>query len=222
MRQAAKLTVPLLAVLMVFGSMASAGAQVLSDEELTASLEGLETLYIRSAVLDFNAMTEGGSTGNWVAVVAGVAAFDSEEHAAAAVALISENGAVPMMAAQNGTEPEAVELDLDFEHVASQASSEDDGVTYTILQSVAQEGELVYIAYGWVMDHDPAEKVTSTLEAMYGAEPADDPETFNDDGTSTGGLWGLLPTVEDLTVGTVGLADIEDSIEFPVQDGAGS
>lgn len=222
MRQAAKLMAALLALLMVLGSMLSASAQVLSDEELTASLEGLEKLYIRSATLDFNAMAEGGPAGNWVALVVGVAKFDSEEHAAAGVELISQNGAVQMMAEQGGIEPEAAELELDFEHVAAHVSSEDDGVTYTILQSVAQEGELVYIAYGWAMDHDPAEKVTSMIAALHGAEPSDDPETFNADGTSTGGLWAVLPAVEDLTEGSEGLTDIEDSIEVPVQDGAGS
>lgn len=221
MRQLAKLMALLLALLMAVGSVASAGAQGTSDEPDLANLEGLEKFYVRSAALDFNAAPADGPAGSWVAMVAGVAQFDSEEHAAAGAAAIEESGAVQAMTAQGDVEAEAVELELDFEHVASRASNESEGVTYTILQSVAQDGTLVSFTYGWAMDHDPTEKVTATMEAMHGAEPSGDPEAFNADGTSTGGLWAVLPALDDLTAGADGLTVFEDSIEFPVQDEAG-
>ena len=55
---------------------------------------------------------------------------------------------------------------------------------------------------------------------MEEAVAGDDTETFDTDGTPEGGLWSKFPTPEEITAEEPSLTIFEDSISYPLPEGA--
>lgn len=210
------------AFLIVLLAMATAGplaarqAEPPSPDEVAASLDGLQTMYGRMVTYDFSAPAPDDQEASWLVIGTYVLAFDSEENAVAAMAPLSEQGPITAFAMQmDGAPVEEVELDIEAEHTALQVQSEDGDDIGTLLQVVVQDGEHLYLAFGMNLDSDPAPKITALLTTMLEGEAGDEPEQHNADGTSTGGLWDLLPTVDDLQADATELTAVEDTVVFP-------
>lgn len=214
MRTFAKLTAPLLALLMVVGSLVSASAQGPSPEEIVTGLDGFEKMYGRTAAVDLSAPAAEPS--GWFGLAAFVLEFDSEENAAAGATAMMENGAVQQMATmQEGAVIEEVELGIDVDHTAAKLTAESDDGTSTVLQVVAQDGEHVYGVFGIATGVDPTPAVESLVTTMFDNEVGDDAEMFHEDGTSMGGLWAKLPSVEEIQAIAADLTNIEDQMVTP-------
>lgn len=214
MRQTAKLMAPLLALLMVFGSAMTAGAQAPSPEQIVTNLDGFEKMYGRTAAIDLSAPAAEPS--GWFGLAAYVLEFDSEEHAAAGATAMMENGAVQQMATmQEGAVIEEVELGIDFDHTAAKLTAESDSGTSTVLQVVAQDGEHVYGVFGIATGVDPTAAVESLVTTMQANEVSDNEEMFHEDGSSMGGLWAKLPSVEEIQAIAADLTNIEDQMVTP-------
>ena len=214
MRRIAKLTAPLLAMLLVFGSATIAGAQDPSPEEFMVDVDGFEKMYGRTATVDLSAPSAEPS--GWFGLAAYALEFDSEEHAAAGATVMMENGAVQQMATmQEGGVIEEAELALDVEYMSAKLTAERDSGTSTVLQAVVQDGEYVYGVFGIAISVDPTSAVESLLTTMLENEVSDDAEMFHEDGTSLGGLWAKLPSVEEIQAIGSDLTNIEDQMVTP-------
>jgi hypothetical protein len=93
----------------------------------------------------------------------------------------------------------------------SAALEEEDG-TYFSYGIIAREGEFVYLLIG-DGSADPSEAINNLAKGMIDRDPGDGDGTFNDDGTSTGGLWDVFPANDDPALG--GLMNGGDEILYP-------
>ncbi len=218
MRMPRIVSVALVAVLMLAGMTGAVAAQEApSPDEIVSGLDGFEKMYGRTAAVDLSAPAAEPS--GWFGLAAYVLEFNSEEHAAAGATAMMENGAVQQMATmQDGAVIEEVELGIDIDHTAAKLTAESDGGTSTVLQVVAQDGEYVYGVFGIATGVDPAPAVASLVTTMQENEVSDDAEMFHEDGSSMGGLWAKLPSVEEIQAIAADLTNIED--QMVASDGA--
>jgi hypothetical protein len=218
-----KTVVPgLLALLMLSLVASPMSAQV--DEAAGSEfdeLEGLQRAYSRSYTPDLMAMfgmaTPSAEPTGWFALTAMAMEFDSEDSAEAAVDKMME------MITEGDMEVEDIDfqdasLDVDFDHRALQASQEEDGMTVQVLFAVTQDSNYLYVAVGLTMGDDPAPVTGEALGMMRDAEAEGGEGDFSDDGTSEGGLWDKLPTLEQMQELAPEFIGATDEITFPESD----
>lgn len=204
------LTLLLILLLSITGAIPAA-AQTDSEEDMLAMLDGLEMAHGRFASIDFSNPVEGDESAVWLVLAIYTFTFDSEDAAAAAIEPLTENGVLAGFGmAGEDAQIEETSVDLETPHTAIQAVSEDDGVTWTSMQVMVQDGDRIYMVFGMAGGVDPAVKIATLLNGMLDAEVSTDAEMFNVDGTSTGGVWARFPTIEDIQVDAAGLTDVED------------
>ncbi len=203
--------------------MTVAPAVAAQDDDIFGDLDGIQKAYGRTfaaegsggaSVPGTDVATEEASTG-WMNLTAFVLEFDSEDNAKAASEKAIE--ASRAETEDEGIELEDVELDLDVDHVAKRATIDEDGFKSSVIQVFAQKDNYLYLVIGMTGGDDPVEVVTSVLDTMVNTDAADDDETFQEDGTSTGGLWAKLPVAEDITSQLEGLTMVYDEVLYPTE-----
>lgn len=210
-----------LAFALLGGAMTGAAAQ----EEPTISdldIAGLEKMYGRSFAADMTAMMDPASPeampSGWWLLTTQVLEFDSEDSARAGVETLREQ--IASTSGAGGAALEDVDLDLDGLNASAQrVDSTQEGVTSSMLLVTAQDGRYVYAVSGLTFGDDPAPLVESVVLSMRDADVSDDAEMFHEDGTSTGGLWAKLPTVEDITSQARALTVAFDAVYVPAAEG---
>jgi hypothetical protein len=227
MRMLKTIVPALLALLML--SLAAAPISAQSDDSVDAGefddYEGLQRAYSRTFSADmmamFDASTPDAAPTGWFILTTIVLEFDSEDNARAGnEKMLEEVESGDMM--EDGTELEDVELDVDLEYTAKQARQEEDGATTYALVTTAQDGNYIYAVVGVTFGEEPADVVSSTLTKIKDADAEDGDGTFNEDGTSEGGLWAKLPTLEQMQEQVPALTEATDEIAYPVTDDAGA
>jgi hypothetical protein len=214
-----KTIVPALIALVVLMTGAPAVAAQDTDPAMPEmDIEGLEKMYGRMFNGDMMAMIEtpeGEATG-WFMLTTMVLEFDSEDNAKAGFERLNEESTSG--AEGEDVELEDVELDLDMDYMAKQAVDESEGMTTNMVVVTAQDGEYVYAVSGMTFGDDPTELVESTVKDMKDADTSDDEEMFHEDGTSMGGLWAKLPTVEHVQEQIPALSSVSDIVYYPAQE----
>lgn len=220
-----KTIIPGLIALLMLG-MAAAPISAQMDEAAGSEfddLDGLQRAVSRSYAPDlmgmFGMATPGAEPTGWFTLTALSMEFDSEDNAKAAVdklmAMVTEGEDM-------GVEPipfEDASLDVDFDHEAIQATQEDEGMTIKVLFALTQDGNHLYAVVGMTMGDDPAPVTAEMLTRMHDADAEDGEGTFSEDGTSEGGLWDTLPTLEQVQEFAPDLIEASDEIAFPMPEG---
>lgn len=198
-------------LMLIISTISPASAQTDSADELFSLLDGLETAHGRFTSFDFSDPADVDPSAMWMMLGIYTFAFDSEDAAAAAIGPLSENGPIIGMAEQmDGAQIEEATLDLDVTHTALAVESDDDGVTWTTMQVMVQDGELVYMVFGMAGGLDPAGMFVTLLTGLLDTDASTDAEVFNADGTSTGGVWEKFPSVAEIQADAPELTDVED------------
>jgi hypothetical protein len=216
-----RIIVPVLVALALLAGAMPGAAQ----EEPTMSdldIAGLEKMYGRAFAADMTAMMDPASPeavlSGWWLLTTLVLEFESEGTASAGVETMREEIA-SSSAAGDAVVLEEVELDLDdLRYSAQRAENEQGGVTTSMLLVTAQDGRYVYAVVGLTFDENPAPLVESVILSMRDAEVGDDEEMYQQDGTSTGGLWAKLPAVENITSRAKVLTVVADTVYYPAPD----
>lgn len=212
----------LMALLMLGMATAPIAAQEADPAEGTdfQDLEGIQKAYIRSFSIDFMAMMESGTPdatpSGWFVLTAMVLEFDGEDNARAGTDLLLEELENTDMG-DTGATLEDAELDVDFDHTAKQAVTDEDGMTSTMLLATAQDGNYLYVVVGVTFGDDPVATASSVLTSMKETDAGDDEEMFHEDGTSMGGLWAKLPSIEQVQEEAPALTQATDDVAYPVE-----
>lgn len=214
-----KTVVPALVALVVLMTGAPAVAAQGADPTSGMDVEGLEKSYSRSFSGDMMAMVETpeGEASGWFMLMTMVLEFDSDDNAKAGLEQMT--GEVTSEMEDESATMEDVELDLDMDYVGKRMSEEAEGSSSTMVMVGAQDDEYVYVVMGMTFGDDPVDVVESTVKGMKDADTSDDEEVFNEDGTSTGGLWAKLPSAESVQEQVPALTSVSDAIYFPAPEG---
>lgn len=224
-----------LALALLLGGMvlAPVSAQDEEDEFDFNDLAGLQSGVGRYYYADYSAMYDAMSTPGaempampaLLGLSAGVLKFDSDDNAATGldqifqefVSSANEGLAEDAADAATPTTPVAVtegEVDDigDKAKTISAATEEEDG-TYYSYGIIVQDDEYVFmlIANG---SSDPSGAINDLAKDMIDRDAGDGDGTFNEDGSSTGGLWDFFPANDDAKLG--GLLNGGDEILFPL------
>lgn len=181
-------------------------------------IDGLQRAYSRAYTVDFMSMldlaTPGAEPTGWLGLTTLVMEFDSEEDAEAGLAKLNEEVTASDITG-DGAEMQDVQLDIDLEHTASQAVVEEDGFVTNLMVVTAQDGTFVYAVVGVTLGDEPGDVVASMLTMMGEAESDGGEGTFSADGTSEGGAWAKLPTLEQVQELVPELVEVTDEVTFP-------
>jgi hypothetical protein len=181
-------------------------------------IAGLQRAYSRTFTADMMAMfdiaTPDATPSGWFALTTMVLEFDSEDNARAGNEKLLEEVESSDMTG-NGATMEDVELDVDMDYTAKQATQEEGGMTTYVLVATAQDGNYVYAVIGITFGEDPAGVTSAALTAMQDADAGDGEGTFNADGTSEGGLWDKLPTLKQMQEQAPAFAEAIDEVVYP-------
>jgi len=214
----------LMALLMLGMATAPIAAQDADPAEGTdfKDLEGIQKAYTRSFSVDFMAMMESATPdaqpSGWFVLTTMVLEFDSEDNARAGSELLLKELENTDMG-DSGATLEDAELDVDFDYTAKQAVTEEEGMSSVVLMATAQDGNYLYVVIGITFGDDPAATTSSVLTTMKETEASDDEEMFHEDGTSMGGLWAKLPTVDQVQAEAPSLTQATDEIAYPEGEG---
>jgi hypothetical protein len=212
--------------------LAPVSAQDEEDEFDFNDLSGIQNGVGRYYYADYSAMYDAMATPGaempelpaLLGLSVGVLQFDNDDNAGSGFDKLYEelvksaNQSLADEAASMGTPTTPVTVDEnDVDGVGDQAKSmsavveEADG-TYYSYGLVAREGEYLYLVIG-NGSSDPSEAINNLAKGMIDRDPGDGDGTFNEDGTSTGGLWDLFPADDDPALG--GLLNGGDEIIYP-------
>jgi hypothetical protein len=216
----------LLAVAMLADAASAVAAQGTPEASEGAGYpDGLEKMFFRTYSADLTAMldpaaTPGAMPSGWFLIGATVLEFESEDAAAAGMDEILAQMDTELAAV--GSPLVEIELDVDVEHAARLTEATDEeGLTSRAIQAIARDGVYGYAVIGVNMGEgsDPVPLVEYLLEEMQSTEVSDDPETYNPDGTSEGGLWAKLPSAENVRAQAAELTVVGDQISYPIAEG---
>lgn len=224
-----------LVLALLLGGMAlgPASAQDEADAFSLADLDGIQYGVGRYYYYDYSAMYDAMSTPGaempelppLLGLSAGVLKFDGDDNAGDSFDRLYEelvNSSNASLAEDDGSGTPVTPITVtenDVDGVGDEAKSivattdEDDGSTTYSYAVVAREGDTIFllIANG---STDPSEAVNNITKGMMDRDAGDGEGTFNEDGSSTGGLWDLFPADDDEALG--GLLNGGDEILFPV------
>jgi hypothetical protein len=223
-----------IALALLLGGMVLAPVSAQDDEEFDLDqLDGIQRSVGRFYYADFGAMAEAMGTpvaedapqtlvdGLSVAVME----FDNDDNADKAFDRIYDELLISATESNDGevddlgTPVAAVDVseedvdDLGDDAKAFTVVSEDEGGAYNSFALITRDGEYLYmvIAYG---SGDASDAIQQYTEDMMDRDAGDGDGTFNEDGTSTGGLWDVFPGADNALL--VGLVTGGDQILFPI------
>jgi len=149
-------------------------------------------------------------------LLCGVALFSSDEAAEAAMSLTLD-GYIELMAETFDPAPlrKASVRDIDADAAMAYAGTvpflDPDNpfgeVTFVLL--AAQRGTVLRVMLCAALVEDPFPYITSVYDVIVRRKPSDDPETL-EDGYHTGGVWDMLPTIDDVPSGLVFHEDTDE------------
>ncbi len=197
--------------------LAPAGAQESTPVDPEMWEDGLEAVASRAWGIDFASATPEASLeiADLQLVMAMVMRFETPEQATTAFDRMMSDMGQQMEADQSQGEVDVTTVDGigDQAAVVTSVAVESEGTWHTRL-SVAREGRYIYTITAFGGD---ADRVASTDELLTGmvdaVDPTDDEGTFAEDGTSTGGIWDVLPTDDHPVL--AGLISYGDSEQDP-------
>lgn len=222
-----------LALALLLGGMvlAPVSAQEDTEEFDFGDLDGIQSGVGRYYYADYSAMFDAMSTPGaempelpaLLGLSVGVLKFDSDDNADSGFDKLYEelvNSANESLAedADTGTPTTPVTVtENDVDDIGDEAKSmsatleEEDG-TYYSYGIIAREGDLIYLLIG-NGGSDPSEAINNLTKGMMDRDAGEGDGTFNEDGSSTGGLWDLFPADDDPALG--GLLNGGDEIIYP-------
>lgn len=181
-----------------------------------AELDGLESAYGRIYLFDPASLTATPGTAEamdpaTIPVIGRTAVYTFED-TAAAEANLEPLSAVIAVQASEGASVEKEEID-DLGDAAYQFTAEvepEPGMITGMTLYMVQDGPLVLLA-AVVGGEDPTGMVRSWIELMLDREVSEEAIELKDDGTSTGGVFALMPTADDAAQlgGMVPITDID-------------
>lgn len=178
-----------------------------------ATLPGLDYVAARQYTPDPSAIIAPDEPGLFI-LSARVYAFDTEEHASTGWESTVESTAieseVPTGSDKVTFEEEEIDDLGDRAWVTILAAETPDGETGHFRMIYIQEGTMLYTVSAIAGSEDGTAIADDLAREMVDREPGDGEEAFSRDGTSTGGVWDLLPaTGDDVLDGIIGFADSE-------------
>jgi hypothetical protein len=209
--------ISLLIALMLSLLLAPAAAQESTPLAPEMGEDGIESVVSRGWGIDFaNASPEASpEIADLQMVMAMVMRFETPEQAATAFELFMSDMSEQMATDDTSDEVELTMIDGigDQAAVVSSVVVESEG-TWISRLSVAQEGRYLYTVTAFGGDADRVASADELLTSMVDAnDPADGDGTFMEDGTSTGGLWDVLPTDDHPAL--AGLISYGDTVQDP-------
>jgi hypothetical protein len=208
------------------------------DDEAALSdlsdIDGLQRLVARFYSVDFEAMMASLSTPGageetmpdlsaYQFATAGVFQFESGETAEAGFDVLYEQLQTGLFEEDEAAElkiEESEVIDLGDEAMAITASGEEEGEPYFSYGFFVRDGQHIFYLLSVSGSENGAQMAHDLAQSMVDAEPGDAEETFVEDGTSTGGIWDLLPAADDEALG--GMIPQSDEVVFPEDDDAES
>lgn len=202
MRFRTKLSALLAVLLFAFTFLGGTGvgAQEEIDDSLEiGDLEGIQYGVNRSYIIDYSAMMETMSTpGAELEMPTGlftlsalVLEFDDSGNAETAFGAVNDDVAGEDLMTEEGVEE--VDVDLGDNSVAFAGVEDFDGVESDVFVTIVQADNYLYMVYAGSTEIDLQETVTSFTSTLIDNEGSGEGE-FNEDGTSTGGLWDKFPS----------------------------
>ena len=192
------------------GTNGTLGQSATTSTPESLDLDGLERQYSRVFTADITKVlaTPEADAGSAILLATHVFEFESEGQAAAGMDQLFEQLDTGL-AAEN-IHLDKAEINFDLEHIARCASNVS-GIGVGICQVLGLDGNYLYAAIIAVLRTDPVPLIEQVMTMMREGEVSGE-ETFNADGTSTGGLWSKLPSVHEVTAMEPALTTVEDMI----------
>jgi hypothetical protein len=205
----------------VAGGMGAGAQDDASDGPPVEDLEGLQHGASRYYSMDYSAMMDDMSTpGAEMGVPTGVITlggmifeFDSDENAQAALDTLNEQAASEALLGEEET-IEEVELGLGDNEFSYTGVEDIDGQEIEFVVALVQKGNYAYFVIAGGSGED-MQQVASDFTSHLIDNDGSGAGEFNDDGTSTGGLWDKFPAADDDLVS--GLIPT-DQVVFPVAE----
>ena len=204
MRLRTKLSALLAVLLFAFTFVGGTG--VGAQEEDAASLElgdleGIQYAVNRTYSLDYSAMMDVMSTpdaelempSGLMALSAMVLEFDGDDNAESAFGTIIDEMATEELATEG---VEEVDLDLGDDSTSYAGVEEYDGVESDVVVTIVRDGNFIYLIYGASSEIDLQETVKDFTNTLIDNDGSGEGE-FNEEGTSTGGIWDKFPAADD-------------------------
>jgi hypothetical protein len=133
--------------------------------------------------------------------------FDSIENAAAAVDRVDEYTKANLEGRPLAPELENVDVDLGDTSRAYSSTQEVNGQVLNVSVIIVQQDEFLYVVLGGAVDADAQERSTALAQTLIVNEAGDDEPRFNENGTSTGGLWDKFPKPDDALIANLVASD---------------
>ncbi|MGC4189826.1 MAG: hypothetical protein QM589_01150 [Thermomicrobiales bacterium] len=216
--------------LIALGHPVATMAQDTGEDQLQISdLDGVQAAVSRTYTVDFAALfsmdaspTPESEGPQLFALGGAIVQFDNDDHAKSGYTTILDE----VQKQADTSTPEAVSFetvdlggDLGDERTALRMTGEDAGDIDggDILALVVRDGSTIYMFTGIANTGDPSDALVAFAKVVMDGKAGNDAATFNEDGTSTGGLWDKFPAVDDPVV--AGLPSVIDS--DPMTDDSG-
>jgi len=206
MRSPLKLTALLALVLFAFSLVGGTGvgAQDDMDDDLQPSdLDGIEYGVSRSWSMDYEAMFADTTPSADMAMPEGVLfmvgmvlEFDNEGNAEAGFEAFLDDFDTDELSTSDDVTVEEWDIDLGNQNSSYYTTEEIEGVQSDVVISVVQEDSYLYVVSAAGSGEDMKEVSKTLIESMIDNDGSGEGE-FNEDGTSSGGLWDKLPGADD-------------------------
>ncbi len=207
MRLTIKLSALLATFLLAFTIIGGTGVGAQDDatgELLPEDLEGLQHAVVRGYSLDYSAMLDSASPEAELGIPAGVflvgatiLEFDSSENAEAALTQLDEDTNAEDGAALGGeSEVTSIDLDLGDNSIGYSGTEDLEGEPSETVIALVQQDTYLYFVVTAGIGEDMQALTTEFTNALIENEGSGEGE-FNEDGTSTGGLWDKFPAADD-------------------------
>ncbi len=220
-----------MAALLGLSLIAPAAAQDADTETLgLEEIDGMQRLVARYYSVDLEAMLDSmgtpGAGGEdaldlWSAqfASAGVFQFESDETAESGFDVLYEELRTGLV--EPGDTPELQIEEYEVDDLGDEARAldtvvDEEGRPLHLTALFVRDGQHIFYLIGSSAREEGAQTVLVLARSMVDAEPGDGEESFAEDGTSTGGIWDLLPAAGHEALGE--MIPQADEILFP-EDG---
>jgi hypothetical protein len=215
-----KLSALLAMLLLAFTVIGGTGAGAQDEGMSLEDLEGLQHSVNRVYTVDYSAMMDDMSSPDaemqmptGVVSLSGVILeFESDDNAEAALDVIKDQAGVDLAGSEENVEE--IELDLGDNSISYGGTEDVDGQEMQSVITLVQQDNYAYFVYGVGSDEDMESVVSDFTNTLIDNDGSGEGE-FNEDGTSSGGLWDKFPGADDEAVS--GLIPY-DQVIFPVPE----
>lgn len=207
-------------LLLAFTVIGGTGAGAQDEGMSLEDLEGLQHSVNRVYTVDYSAMMDDMSSPDaemqmptGVVSLSGVILeFESDDNAEAALDVIKDQAGVDLAGSEENVEE--IELDLGDNSISYGGTEDVDGQEMQSVITLVQQDNYAYFVYGVGSDEDMESVVSDFTNTLIDNDGSGEGE-FNEDGTSSGGLWDKFPGADDEAVS--GLIPY-DQVIFPVPE----